>query len=108
MTNSGDNLNEESIYTITFYNLENLFDIYDDDLTNDNDFLPTSNKRWTKKRYDNKLRKLGFSISNIGKEETQKPPTLIGFPEVENENVVIDLLLSKHLKDLPYDYVHFD
>jgi len=108
MTNSGDNLNEESIYTIAFYNLENLFDIYDDDLTNDNDFLPTSDKRWTQKRYDNKLRKLGFSILNIGKEETQKHPTLIGFAEVENENVVIDLLLSKHLRDLPYDYVHFD
>ncbi len=24
-----------------FYNVENLFDIYDDSLTDDNDFLPT-------------------------------------------------------------------
>lgn len=108
MTNHSEAEKEESIYTIAFYNLENLFDIYDDELTNDNDFLPSSDKRWTQKRYDNKLRKLGFSISNIGKDETQKHPALIGFAEVENENVIIDLLLSKHLKDLPYDYVHFD
>lgn len=108
MTNYSDDLKEESIYTIAFYNLENLFDIYDDELTNDNDFLPSSDKKWTQKRYDNKLRKLGFSISNIGMEETQKSPALIGFAEVENEDVIIDLLLSKHLKDLPYDYVHFD
>jgi hypothetical protein len=108
MTNYSDNLKEESTYTIAFYNLENLFDIYDDELTNDNDFLPSSDKKWTQKRYDNKLRKLGFSISNIGMEETHKPPVLIGFAEVENQGVIIDLLLSKHLKDLTYDYVHFD
>ena len=53
-------------HTIAFYNLENLFDIRDDPQTNDNDFLPTSTKKWTHKRYENKLRKLGFAISNIG------------------------------------------
>ena len=53
--------------TIAFYNLENLFDLTDDPHTNDNDFLPTSKKKWTPKRYDNKLRKLGYAISNIGK-----------------------------------------
>ena len=57
-------------HTIAFYNLENLFDIYNDPKTNDNDFLPTNTKKWTTKRYTNKLRKLGFAISNIGLKET--------------------------------------
>ena len=38
-------------YTIAFYNIENLFDTKDDEHTNDKDFLPTSVKRWTTKRY---------------------------------------------------------
>jgi predicted extracellular nuclease len=96
------------LHTLAFYNLENLFDIYDDELTNDNDFLPDSVKKWTSKRYYNKLRKLGFSISNIGKEKTGKHPSIIGIAEVENKAVIEELLLSKHLKDLPYDYVHYD
>ena len=96
------------LFTVAFYNLENLFDVYDDELTNDNDFLPDSAKRWTPKRYNNKLRKLGFVISNINKEKTQKIPAIIGLAEVENNTVLDDLLASKHLVDLPYNYVHFD
>jgi predicted extracellular nuclease len=94
--------------TAAFYNLENLFDIYDDEDTFDEDFLPTSDKRWTKKRYDNKLRKLSFAISNIGLEETGKNPAFMGFAEVENKKVIKDLLQTKHLKDLTYDIVHYD
>lgn len=94
--------------TIAFYNLENLFDLEDDKLTNDNDFLPTSVKKWTHKRYQNKLRKLGFSISNIGKKETGKHPALVGLAEVENAKVIEDLIASKHLKDCSYNYVHYD
>lgn len=94
--------------TAAFYNLENLFDIYDDEDTFDEDFLPTSDKRWTKKRYDNKLRKLSFAISSIGLEETGKNPAFMGFAEVENKQVIRDLLQTKHLIDLPYDYVHYD
>lgn len=94
--------------TVAFYNLENLFDIYDDEDTLDNDFLPTADKKWTEKRYRNKLKKLSFSISEIGKEETQKAPTIVGFAEVENKLVIKDLLKAKHLKDLPYDFVHYN
>ena len=94
--------------TIAFYNLENLFDIYDDEFTNDNDFLPDSRKKWTEKRYKNKLRKLGFAIANIAKEKVDNSPIIVGLAEVENKLVIEDLLNSKHLRDLPYDYVHYD
>lgn len=94
--------------TIAFYNLENLFDLNNDRHTNDNDFLPTSAKKWTPKRYDNKLRKLGYAISNIGKRETGKHPALVGLCEVENAKTIRDLIESKHLEGCNYDYVHYD
>lgn len=94
--------------TIAFYNLENLFEIKDDPQTNDNDFLPTSKKKWTHKRYENKLRKLGFAISNIGRKETDKHPAIIGLAEVENDTVLKDLIESKHLNECNYNFVHYD
>ena len=95
-------------YTVAFYNIENLFDIENDPLTNDDDFLPTSAKRWTHKRYENKLRKIGSVIAKIGEEDTGTSPVIIGLAEVENRNVLMDLINSEHLEDLGYDFVHFD
>ena len=98
----------QDMQTIAFYNLENLFDLVDNKHTNDNDFLRTSVKKWTPKRYENKLRKLGYAISNIGKEETGKHPTLVGLAEVENAKVIKDLISSKHLTEYSYGYVHYE
>ncbi|WP_341216886.1 endonuclease, partial [uncultured Wocania sp.] len=97
-----------NMQTIAFYNLENLFDLNNNKHTNDNDFLPTSVKKWTPKRYNNKLRKLGFAISNIGRKETGKHPAIVGLCEVENAKVIEDLLASKHLESHNYSYVHYD
>ena len=94
--------------TIAFYNLENLFDAVDDTLTYDNDFLAAAVKKWTPKRYRDKLEKLGFAISNIGRKETGKHPALVGLAEVENAKVIADLLASKHLKEYNYNYVHYN
>ena len=98
----------DDMQAVAFYNLENLFDLVDDQHTNDNDFLPTSVKKWTPKRYDNKLRKLGFAISNIGRRETGKHPALVGLAEIENAKVIEDLIASKHLEHCNYGYVHYD
>ena len=96
------------LQTVAFYNVENLFDVKDNLQTYDNDFLPTALKNWTPKRYNNKLKNLGFAISNIGKKETGKPPAIVGLAEVENAAVIKDLIASKHLKDYQYDYIHYD
>lgn len=95
-------------YTIAFYNIENLFDIENDPLTHDDDFLPTSAKRWTSKRYQKKLLKLGTVISKIGEEDTQIAPAIVGLAEVENEKVLSDLVNSKNLINEGYSYVHYD
>jgi predicted extracellular nuclease len=95
-------------FTIAFYNLENLFDTFDDKRTRDDDFLPSSEKRWTQKRYNNKLKKLGYTISKIGSKTSSNSPAIIGLAEVENRLVVADLIISKELKDKSYDIVHYD
>ena len=95
-------------YTIAFYNIENLFDIDNDPLTHDDDFLPTSVNRWTPKRYQNKLKKLGTVISQIGVENTDVAPAIIGLAEVENQKVLSDLVNSKNLIKENYSYVHYD
>lgn len=95
-------------HTIAFYNIENLFDTKNDKYTNDDDFLPNSRKRWTTKRYQNKLRKLGQVISQIGEDDVDSPPAIVGLAEVENKHVIKDLIKSKYLKHYKYDIVHFD
>lgn len=95
-------------HTVAFYNLENLFDTFDDKFTHDDDFLPKSEKRWTEKRYHKKVRKLGYVISNIGVKTSKKNPAIVGLAEVENKLVINDLLNSKFLKDKSYEYVHYD
>lgn len=99
---------KQSLHTVAFYNLENLFDTIDDPNTLDDDFTPQGFKKWTPKRYRNKVHKLALTISEIGSESTTRPPALVGIAEVENEMVVQDLISSGPLKDLDYGYVHYD
>ena len=99
---------DSNSYTIAFYNIENLFDIENDPLTNDDDFLPTSTKRWTPKRYKNKLLKLGAVISKIGEENSKNSPIIIGLAEVENKKVLSDLVQSQNLIKEGYSFVHYD
>ena len=108
LINDMDSNLENDYYTIAFYNLENLFDTFDDAYTNDNDFLPESDKHWTEKRYRKKIRKLGQVISQIGEKTSGKVPAIVGLAEVENRLVVNDLIDSSSLKDHDYDIVHYD
>ena len=101
-------INNSETFTIAFYNIENLFDIENDPLTFDDDFLPTSAKRWTQKRYTKKLKKLGTVISKIGEDNAEVAPVIIGLAEVENQKVLSDLVSSKNLINEGYSYVHYD
>lgn len=94
--------------TLAFYNCENLFDVYDDTRTNDNDFTPNSLRKWSYQRYENKLRKLSFAISHIGKQETGKHPAIVGLAEVENAKVVKDLIGQTNLEGCHYNYIHYN
>lgn len=95
-------------HTIAFYNIENLFDTVDDIHTNDDAFLPYSDKRWTEKKYRKKIKKLSRVISQIGEPDVDMPPAIVGLAEVENRRVVKDLINGKFLKHYNYGIVHYD
>lgn len=97
-----------NLYTVAFYNLENLFDTVNSPFVLDDDFTPKGKKRWNKKRYHKKLHKLSTAIANVGQHKANRPPSIVGVAEVENKQVVNDLVNAKNLKKHAYDTVHFD
>ncbi len=96
------------LFTIAFYNVENLFDTIDDPKTADNDFTEKGRLKWTTSRFEKKVRNLGTIIHQIGFKETNNPPALIGLAEIENAKVLKALINSDGLKNLDYGYIHFD
>jgi len=99
---------QENRYTIAFYNLENFFDTVNDPYLLDDDFTPNGFKKWNKSKFWNKTNKISRAILNIGLEESDYPPVLVGLAEVENKGVIKSLLKAKQLRDIDYDFVHFN
>ena len=67
---------------IMFYNVENLFDVYDDPHKDDNEFLPSGVMRWNLTRYNKKINSLYKTIVAAGE---WTPPPVVAFCEVENQ-----------------------
>lgn len=99
---------KDNIYTVAFYNVENLFDIKNNPLTLDDDFTPLGRRHWNKRRYKNKIRKLSTVIAQLGRQKSLYPPVVVGLVEVENARVVQDLIAHKNLRNTMYRYVHYD
>lgn len=91
---------------IAFYNVENLFDVTDDPLTNDADFLPTGSNQWTPERYQRKLENLSTVISQIAQDKGGV--VVLGVSEVENRKVLEDLAAMDKLKSLNLGVAHHD
>ncbi len=98
----------QSLFTIAFYNLENLFDTLDDPKKLDLDYTPNGRLNWTPKRYKSKLNKLGSTIAKIGRKTSGRAPILVGVAEVENKTVLRDLINVDDLKEEDYAYLHYD
>lgn len=90
---------------IVFYNVENLFDYFDDSLKNDNEFLPYTGRYWTKERYQNKQLKIAQVIMASGGWEA---PGLVGLCEIENRYVLETLTKFTPLKAVNYELIHKD
>ena len=99
---------KKELYTIAFYNVENLFDTRQDKTILDTDFIPTSDKKWDNIRYEQKLNKIANAIASIGPEDHNFPPIVIGLAEVENKTVLQDLVATEALKDKGYHFVHYN
>lgn len=92
----------KATHRIAFYNVENLFDIYDDPGKADEEFMPESKKKWTEERYNKKLNDLSRVFEAIDF------PSVIGLCEVENERVLKDLTQTDAMKKHGYEFVHFE
>ena len=87
---------------IAFYNVENLFDTLDSPITLDSEYMPNSSLRWTKQRYEAKLKSISKVIDSMGF------PSVLGMVEVENRRVLEDLTATKTLKVHNYGIAHFE
>ena len=87
---------------VGFYNVENLFDTINDPKINDEDFLPSSSKKYNTKIYTEKL-------SHLAKVIAVFKPSILGLCEVENKTVLDDLVktLEKE-QDLKYAVSHHE
>lgn len=90
-------LNENRIF-IASYNLENLFDEFDDPLKNDEDFLPTGKNEWTTERITVKFKKLGRAIRSMN---DGLGPDILGVVESENREI-LERMLASSLGDMKY------
>lgn len=94
-------------YVIGFYNLENLFDIYDDPVKNDNEFLPDGKNKWTQAKYEKKLHNMAKVIRSMA-DNNKRWHTILGISEIENRLVIEDLVSQPEIADANYQIVHYD
>jgi len=96
--------NEQNRYMrVMFYNVENLFDIYDDSLKQDQEYLPEGDRHWNETKYYNKLQNIAKVIIGVGEWNS---PDIIGLAEIENRNTLNDLLNKTPLSELGYQIIH--
>lgn len=94
-------------YVIGFYNLENLFDTYDDPAKNDEEFLPDGANKWTETKYRKKLHNMATVIAEMAKANGAFH-TVLGVSEIENRLVLEDLIMQPELQAANFQIVHYD
>lgn len=92
---------------IGFYNLENLFDIYDDPAKNDEEYLPEGKNKWTEVKYAKKIHNMAQVIRAM-RDDNGCYHTILGVSEIENRLVLEDLVSDPQIADANYQIVHYD
>lgn len=95
--------NSEDSLRIMFYNVENLFDPFDDSLTIDEEFTNEGSRHWTWYKFQDKLQKIYKTILAVG---NPYPPAIIGLCEIENRFVLNQLVYETPFSKLDYRIVH--
>lgn len=88
-----------------FYNVENLFDTFNDSLTADEEFLPGGNRGWTWTKFEDKVNRIHKVLVALGGWE---PPELVAFCEVENYFVLHWLINETPMRKHEYRIIHRD
>lgn len=98
----------ECLYSVAFYNLENLFDTIHDEGKNDFEYLSYNAKQWNTEKYLSKLANLSKVISELARDKTPAGPAAIGVAEAENRRVLDDLISQPALAATGYEVVHYE
>jgi predicted extracellular nuclease len=96
---------DKSQIVVGFYNVENLFDTFNDPNILDDDFTPEGKLAWSTERYKKKLGSLTRVIQMIAPSEG---PAVLGLCEIENKSVLVDLCDSLDERGRKYSIVHKD
>ena len=90
---------------VVFWNVENLYDPYDDTTKLDNEFTSSGARRWTFSRFLTKLNHIAKTLLSIGGWEA---PAIVGMCEVENRYVMNKLIYETPLKAWKYKCIHHE
>jgi hypothetical protein len=93
---------------ISFYNCENFYDTINQANVIDEDFLPTSEKKYTQDLYKLKSKNLATVIYDLGRLENANGIALMGLAEIENKIVLNQLINENSIKKYHYKFIHFD
>lgn len=98
----------KGLYSVAFYNLENLFDTLHDVGKDDYEYLPDAAKEWNAAKYAAKLENMAKVLSELSRDKVPNGPAVIGVSEVENRRVLDDLVKQPALAPTDYHVIHYE
>ena len=100
-------MKEILLLLLMFWNVENYFDTYDNPNTSDEEFTPTGDNRWSRKRFEKKRDDIAKTLL-LAADQYGEMPAIIGLAEIENAFVLQQLLEETPLARTQYRYIHKD
>ena len=97
-----------AVYSVAFYNLENLFDTIHDAGKNDYEYLPEGKNKWNSMKYRSKQHNMAKVISGLSTDMLPMGPAIIGVTEIENRRVLEDLVKQPELAERGYEIIHVE
>ncbi|MFV0392510.1 MAG: endonuclease [Paludibacteraceae bacterium] len=96
---------EKRNFKIVSYNVENYFDVVDDSLKADEEYLPGGMRGWNESKYYAKQANISKVIAAIG---GWQPPALVALCEIESDQAMRGLTRMSPLKNLDYHYIQYE
>ena len=100
--------NKYKVSLIGFYNLENLYDTVNNTMVDDEEFLPSGERRYNTRIYTDRIERLASVIAQIGTDINPDGLAILGVAEIENDTVLNDLVRSPLLKQRNLKFVHYN
>lgn len=97
-----------NLYSVAFYNLENLFDTSHDEGKNDYEYLPDGSMKWTEEKYQSKLKNMSTVLSQLSSDMLPLGFSIAGVSEIENDHVLNDLIQQPALAPRDLKFVHIE